>query len=40
MRQLARWSFLSLLLLASCGNLNFYSDEELEPLSVAEVPNP
>jgi len=34
MRKLARAGLLSSLLLASCGNLNFYSDEELEPLSV------
>lgn len=45
MRQLVRWSFLSLLLLAGCGNLNFYSDEELEPLSAqayaeAQTQNP
>lgn len=35
MRFLARASLLSVALLAGCANLNLYSDEQLEPLSVA-----
>src|SRR5690606_16892029 len=33
MRKIACSSVLTLFLLAGCANLNFYSDEQLEPLS-------
>ena len=34
MRNFVRLSLLSLFVLSGCANLNFYSDEQLEPLSV------